>query len=126
MAGKDRVIDPVTGAYVVDDDGQYVYTEDARTMAYHQINTPYNSWPGDFEAGRKQNPTNTGPRDLADIRQSYLACLQRLVDEGVAAEPTVRVSASADGVPGRVLVETTIDDRQAGSIDITNLSRLTE
>lgn len=126
MAGYDRTIDPLTGDYVDATGGEYQETLTIRTAIYHQLRTERLRWWGDPYAGSelylaKHQGTGIVGARFADnaIRQA----LQPFVDEGLAADLQVDVTADARG---RIIIDSSITDIQNGEIDIAPLAPIGE
>jgi phage gp46-like protein len=122
MAGKSRVIDPITKDYVLDEArGTVMVVRDARTAIYHQVQTRLGQWWGDpgagsrlFELERAKSLLRT-PIVIKDIFSEALA---PLVEDGRITEPAFESLRTID----RIDTSVTTSDMQTGEeLELTDL-----
>jgi len=122
MAGTDRVIDPTTRDYVLDETtNSYETSRSARSAVYHSIIGHRGKWAADPEYGSRINEllrTQNSFRTPAVIRDMLNEALSLLIEDGRIAEPEVVIERDKS----RVLIEVTVLDLHSGeTIDITDL-----
>jgi phage gp46-like protein len=94
MAGRDRIIDPVTKDYVRDDNGNCETETDGRTSVYHQLTDEKDTWWGDPDAGsdlHKLARAKNGEVALARAADITRAALEPLEEAGVIDQVEVQV-----------------------------------
>jgi len=120
MPGWDLEIDPITRDYIDDGHGAFKTTVTAETAIYHQFMTHRNRWAGDPDAGCRLYQL---PRKLSDenVRTAIDMCKEAmapLLAAGLVAD--YHLSTERDQ-RGRLGIVGTVEDTQAGELDITPL-----
>jgi phage gp46-like protein len=121
VAGRDRVIDPVTHDYVPDGKGGWATTETVQTAMYHQITGELDRWWGDPDAGsqlftfRRAKLTKAA---LGRAANTLEVSLKALEDEGRIDQK--RVTVEQDQVQ-RLVIASSAHDVQFGEVEISNL-----
>lgn len=114
MPGLDRELDPVAGDYVPNGKGGTKTTRSAATAVVHQFRLSHNTWPGDPDAGiRNQilDRAKSSPPTAVAIEDMTRDALQPLVDLDWITVPRVVVERQP---AGRVAHEVVAVDRQTG------------
>lgn len=122
MAGRDRKLNPITGDYVQDGAGGYEYTTTIATKVYHQLRTRRGSWWGDPDAGSDLylvTDRGLSQDSVVFAKNAVRTALQRFVDLGLAKDVAVEAQADARG---RLTLQSTITDIQAGELDVSDLT----
>ena len=122
MAGTDRVIDPSTRDYVLDETtNSYETSRSARSAVYHSIMGHLGEWAADPEYGSRINEllrSKNSFRTPAVIKDMVDEALHVLIEDARITAPEVVVERDVS----RVLIEVTVVDLQSGeTIDITSL-----
>jgi phage gp46-like protein len=122
MAGIDRILDPLTGDYVLDSStGAWETTWSARTAVYHAILCHRGAWAADADFGSRLHTlarAKNTQRMRAVITDMITEALQPLIDAGRISEPVVLTERTVE----RIIVEATVTDLQTREeIDLTSL-----
>ena len=114
MAGRDRVINPITRDYVRDEaTGTSKTTRNASTSIYHQAATRLGQWWGDPKAGSllyQLERAKSLLRTPVIIRDIFSQFLQPLIDKGAITPPSFESLRRVD----RIDTEATVLDLQSG------------
>lgn len=126
MPGLDRRIDPDTGDYIDDGAGGDLDTDTIETAAYHQIKTHRGEYWADPTKGSDLHlvPRMSLDQALEFAPDTIKACLQALVDAGLAKDLYVEVTTDPN-VPYRLIGLSEITDAQKGAIDLSQIAGLT-
>lgn len=122
MAGRSRVIDPLTRDYVVDGKGGRKTTRTVQTSLYHAFQGRRGRWPGDDNHGSdiwrlvRERLTADSP---ARAENAMRVAAQPFLDEGLLRSFEAR--AEREPITGRLLIETAAVDAQTGPIDISDI-----
>lgn len=121
MAGKDRLIDPVTKDYIKASGGSYKTTRTIGTQVYHQLAGKRGHWWGDHTAGSDLHEVKhhgTGADGIAFAENAGKTALARFVRDGLARD--LRVEAAANN--NRIKVDASIVDIQGAEVAVTGVT----
>ena len=125
MAGRSRVIDPITRDYVTDGKGGRKTTLTAATSLYHAFQGRRDKWGGDPDHGSDvwRLARDRLTADAAQRAENAMRiAAQPFLDEGMIRSFEVR--ADREPATGRILIETAAVDAQAGPIDLSDVVSL--
>lgn len=121
MAGRDRLIDPVTRDYIKDANGGYKTTNTIGTQIYHQLAGKRNHWCLDGDAGsdlHEGKHHGTGEDGIAFHEDAVKTALARFIENGQARDLQVEVTAQGN----RVSVDASIIDIQGAEVAVEGVT----
>lgn len=121
MAGRDRIIDPVTKDYVKNSAGGYKTTRTIGTKAYHQLMGHRGQDWSDEDAGSDLHEAKhhgAGAEGVAFVEDAIKVGLSRLIREGLAH--SLKVEAVA--VDGRIEWDASAVDIQGAEVAIEGVT----
>lgn len=121
MAGKDRLINPLTGDYIKAVNGGYATTTTIGTQLYHQLAGKRNLWWGDPDAGSDLHLAKhhgTGAEGVAFNEDAIKTACARFIANGQARD--LRVEVTGDG--NRINNDVSIVDIQGAEVAVQGVT----